>query len=60
MVSIKSINWDIAISSDRKCTGVGVIIRDDRGLVTAAKSKTISAVSDPVAGEALAASFTCS
>jgi hypothetical protein len=35
--------------------GIGVIIRDEEGLVTAAKSLTISAVLEPAAGEAMAA-----
>jgi hypothetical protein len=48
-------NWDIAISLDKKCMGIGVIIRDEEGLVTAAKSLTISAVLEPAAGEAMAA-----
>lgn len=35
--------------------GVRVIIRDEKGFVIAAKSKTIPAVFEPVMGEALAA-----
>ncbi|XP_059450922.1 uncharacterized protein LOC132181699 [Corylus avellana] len=49
------VNWDIAISTGRKCMGIGVIIRDAAGRVLAAQSKSFMAVYDPATGEALAA-----
>ena len=30
-------NWDVAISTDRKCMGIRMIIRDERSLVMVAK-----------------------
>jgi hypothetical protein len=48
-------NWDIAISSVNQCMGVGVLVRDGNGLVATAKSSTVFATFEPVAGEALAA-----
>jgi hypothetical protein len=43
-------NWDVAISMDRKCMGIGVIIRDESSFVFAAKSKTILAIFEPFHG----------
>jgi ribonuclease HI len=48
-------NWDYAVSAKNKCMGVGVIIRDGDGQISAAKSASICANFDPAAGEALAA-----
>jgi ribonuclease HI len=48
-------NWDAATSGDQKKTGVGVIIRDERGLVIAALSRTIFANFDPQTVEATTA-----
>jgi hypothetical protein len=47
--------WDVAICTERKCMGIGVIIRDEGGCVLAAQSKTIQVVYEPATGEALAA-----
>ena len=48
-------NWDIAVSVGKKCMGVGVIIRDAEGQVTAAKSMRIPGVFEPAIREAVAA-----
>jgi ribonuclease HI len=48
-------NWDIAVSSGNRFMGVGVVIRDGNGLVSATKSTTVSEIFEPAAGEALAA-----
>ena len=35
-------NWDVALDTKNKCIGVGVIVRDHKGLIQAALSKTIN------------------
>ena len=50
-------NWDISISTNRKCMDIGIIIRDDGRRVLAGKNKTIMAGNDPTTGEALAALY---
>ena len=47
-------NWDAATSGDQNRTGVGVLIRDERGLVIAVLSKTIFAKLDPQIAKATA------
>ncbi|XP_059441727.1 uncharacterized protein LOC132174030 [Corylus avellana] len=49
------VNWDIALSTVNNCMGIGVIVRDERGHVLAAKNQTIHATHESVTGEALAA-----
>jgi ribonuclease HI len=48
-------NWDNAVSSVNQCMGVGVVVCDGNGLVSAAKSTTVFVTFEPTAGEALAA-----
>jgi hypothetical protein len=48
-------NWDASINAKEKLVGIGVIIRDEHGLVFAALSKTVQAVFDPSTAEAVAA-----
>ena len=48
-------NWDVAISTNRNCMGIGVIIRDEEGRVSAAKNKTVQGSNEPVTGEAMVA-----
>jgi hypothetical protein len=40
-------NWDAAMAGDHGKTGVGVIIRDDKGLIVAALSRLLYATLDP-------------
>ena len=49
------VNWDAALAKDHSGIGVEVIIRDGKGLVIAALSKTVHARMDPVTIEATAA-----
>lgn len=51
------VNWDAAIDLKEKRIGIGVIIRDHRGLVFAAQSKTIRAAYDPTTVEAVASLY---
>lgn len=46
------VNWDAALNSKEKRTGIGVIIQDNLGRVFAAQSKTIYALYDPTTAEA--------
>jgi hypothetical protein len=50
-------NWEIAIDPKQKLIGIGVIITDEKGLVTAALSKTIIRFKNqrPAVGEAMGA-----
>jgi ribonuclease HI len=56
-------NWDFAVFAKNQCMGMGVIIRNGDGQISAAKSVTIFANFDPAIGEALvvlhAAGFCC-
>jgi ribonuclease HI len=52
---IFKVNWDAALAMDKSGIGVGVIIRDGNGLVTAALSRTVNARMDPTTAEATAA-----
>jgi ribonuclease HI len=49
------INWDVAIDTKLHIMGFGVIIRDHRGAVCAAKCKRFNRDYEPVIGEAMAA-----
>jgi hypothetical protein len=49
------VNWDIAVEINMKCMGLGVIIRDEKGRVAAALSKTLDSLQDPSVGEAMGA-----
>ena len=49
-------NWDVAIDKSKERVGVGVILRDERGQVLAAMSKTRHGTLEPSTGEAFAAS----
>ena len=49
------INFDGAISAEEKCSGLGVIIRNQEGLVTAAMSMRVPQQLQPIEIEALAA-----
>jgi ribonuclease HI len=49
------INWDVAIDTKLHRMGFGVIIRDHRGAVCAAKCKRFNRDYEPVIGEAMAA-----
>ena len=46
------VNWDTALAKDQSGIGVGVIIRDGKGLVIAALSRTVHACLDPLTVEA--------
>jgi hypothetical protein len=49
-------NWDVAVMSCRgNCIGVGVIVRDSKGLVIAAMSKTVEGLPAPVIAKAMGA-----
>ena len=48
-------NWDIVVSSMNQYIGVGVVVRDGNGFVSAAKSTTVFAIYEPAAREVLAA-----
>ena len=48
-------NWDIAIDTKQKRMGLGVIIRDEKELVTAALSRTMDILQEPTVGEAMGA-----
>lgn len=50
-------NWDTAVDLKEKRIGIGVIIRDRRGMVFVALSKTIRAIYDPTTIEAVAALY---
>jgi hypothetical protein len=50
-------NWDVAIDNSKARVGIGVILRDDRGQMLAAMSKTRNGTLEPSTGEAFAASF---
>jgi ribonuclease HI len=52
---IFKVNWDAALAMDKSGIGVGVIIRDGNGLVTAALSRTVNVRMDPTTAEATAA-----
>ena len=49
-------NWDVAIDNSKARVGMGVILRDERGQVLVAMSKTRNGTLEPSAGEAFAAS----
>jgi ribonuclease HI len=49
------VNWDVAINSTMRTMGVGIIVRDNRGQVHAASSKTIVSTQEPVVAEAMGA-----
>ncbi|XP_059429044.1 uncharacterized protein LOC132162842 [Corylus avellana] len=46
-------NWDVALNADGKRVATGVIIRDDKGLVIAALSRTVEACLAPVTAKAM-------
>jgi ribonuclease HI len=48
-------NWDIALNKQTKWMGIGVIIRDDQGLVSSALCQTKDAFPEPVTAEAMGA-----
>jgi isoaspartyl peptidase/L-asparaginase-like protein (Ntn-hydrolase superfamily) len=48
-------NWDMAIDKAHGRVGIGVVMRDEKGRVVAAMSKTRMGTLEPIAGEALAA-----
>ncbi|XP_059461760.1 uncharacterized protein LOC132190696 [Corylus avellana] len=48
-------NWDIATDSKQNRLDFGVIIRDDRGRVLTALSKTLNSIQELVVGEAMGA-----
>jgi hypothetical protein len=47
-------NWDASIDKNRGQLGIGVVVRDDKGLVIAAASKVRQGLFEPVMGEAIA------
>jgi ribonuclease HI len=49
-------NWDVAIDNRKGRVGIGVILRDERGQMVAAMSKTRIGILEPSTGEAFAAS----
>jgi hypothetical protein len=48
-------NWDAAINSKKKCMGVGVVARDDRGRVVAAKARFFPGIVNPTVAESMGA-----
>ncbi|XP_042983235.1 uncharacterized protein LOC122312641 [Carya illinoinensis] len=48
-------NWDAAIDKGSSKVGIGVIVRDSEGLVTASLCSSITLTPDPLLGEAAAA-----
>ncbi len=46
-------NWDAAINSKKRGMGVGVVIRDDRGRVVAAKARFVSGIVNPTVAESM-------
>jgi ribonuclease HI len=48
-------NWDAAVNSKKRCMGVGVVIRDDRGRVVAAKARFVSGIVNPTVAESMGA-----
>lgn len=50
-------NWDVAINSIMRTMGVGIIVRENKGQVHAAYSKTILSMREPVVAEATGALF---
>jgi len=48
-------NWDAAINSKKRGMGVGVVIRDDRGRVVAAKASFVSGIVNPIVAESMGA-----
>jgi ribonuclease HI len=51
------INWDVGIDEKKNRLGVGIIIRDAEGKVTAARSLTVQSKPTPVVGEAIGAFY---
>lgn len=49
------LNWDASLDRGSKKMGVGVIARDERGLVVAFMCTTIPFITDPSIAEAVAA-----
>jgi hypothetical protein len=48
-------NWDIALDSNRKRMGIGVVIRDEQGYVTTTLCRPVENSFDPTIGEAMGA-----
>ena len=48
-------NWDVAFNSTMRTLSVGITVRDNRGQVHAASSKTIISAQEPVVAEAMGA-----
>lgn len=48
-------NWDVAIDKSHGQVGIGVVIREEKGQVIAAMSKTRMSLLEPTTGEAYAA-----
>jgi hypothetical protein len=51
----KKINWDAALEISNKRIGIGLVVRDDVGVVVAASTMCIPFVTDPMLAEALGA-----
>jgi hypothetical protein len=49
------VNWDIALDVKQNRMGVGVLIRDDKGVVVAALCRTVNKKHESAVGEALGA-----
>lgn len=54
-MGIVKLNWDASMDSSKKLIGVGVIARDHRGRVLAAKCSVHMYISDPAVAEAYGA-----
>ncbi|XP_059428470.1 uncharacterized protein LOC132162224 [Corylus avellana] len=50
-------DWDIAVNLNGKRIGIGVIIRDSKGLVIAALSRTVDTCPAPVIAESMGALY---
>ncbi|XP_059429871.1 uncharacterized protein LOC132163564 isoform X2 [Corylus avellana] len=57
------VNWDVALDTKNNCMGLGVIVRDHKGLIHAALSKTLNCLHPSAIAEAVgalrAAEFCC-
>lgn len=52
-MGILKVNWDTTLYTETKRLGVGVVVRDDRGVVVAARAKCVPSRTDPATTEAL-------